>query len=122
MTQYKRMAILFMFSTTILICCKSTAPATKSAAPNLVPDGNDVAVAQAHWPGTTLDNLSNGYKLYSDKCVDCHEAKLPQDFSIDDWNSILPKMGKKAHLDSLQYKSVYQYILAKRESILSTKK
>jgi hypothetical protein len=48
--------------------------------------------------------------------------KLPQDFSINDWNDILPQMGKKAHLDSAQYASVYQYVLAKREAILAAKK
>jgi len=121
----------------VLVCCKSHAPATKSTAastsssaatvdnpaPNsLVPGDNDVTIAQSHWPGTSLTNLADGFSLYTNKCVDCHEAKLPQDFSVDEWNAILPKMGRKAHLDSLQYISVYRYVLAKRETILSAKK
>ena len=122
MIPYKRIIVFLTLLTFTLVCCKNSAPATKSAAPSLVPDGNDLAIARNHWPGTTLDNLSDGYKIYSDKCVDCHDAKLPQDFSIDEWNTIMPKMGRKAHLDSLQYKSVYHYILARRESILSAKR
>jgi hypothetical protein len=131
----KGTVIMLTMLSIVLVCCKSQAPATKSTAsttssstastanPNsLVPGNNDVTIAQSHWPGTSLTNLADGFSLYNNKCVDCHEAKLPQDFSVDDWNAILPKMGRKAHLDSLQYKSVYRYILAKRETILSAKK
>jgi|SRR6185312_9370339 len=124
MLKYRRTAVVFTLFSIVLACCKSLTPAAKSATPtpSLTPDNGDLTVAQKQWPGTTSDILIEGYNLYEDKCTDCHDAKLPQDFSVEDWNAILPKMGRKAHLDSLQYKSVYRYILAKRETILSVRK
>ena len=108
----------------LLICCKGSKNldnnSTKSS--DLVPNNEDVAVAQSKWPGTTLMNLTTGYDIFSDKCTRCHETKMPQDFSVDDWNSILPGMGRRARLDSNQYKLVYQYILTKRETVLGGKK
>jgi len=120
------MAVLLLMSI-VLLCCrgtKSLAPAKKDvkSEPSLVPDNADVTAAQAHWTGTTLANLTQGYNIYNDKCLDCHDVKKPQDFSIEDWNNTLPKMGRKSHLDSTQYKLVYRYILAKRETILAAKK
>jgi hypothetical protein len=112
----------------IAVCCKSTQPAssTKTATTQnvsppkspLVPIESDVAIANAHWQGTTLDNLTQGYSIYDDKCTDCHGVKKPQDFTEDEWNSIMPKMGRKAKLDTNQYKLVFRYILTKREALL----
>ena len=120
----KRTIILLAGLSIVMVCCKSLTPATKTTAsqPSLVPDYADLTIAQSHWQGTTLSDLTDGYNLYTSKCVDCHEMKLPQDFSVDDWNAILPKMGRKAHLDSTQYASVYHYVLAKRETIMAGKK
>lgn len=132
MIKHKKIIISLILFSVVLVCCKSHAPVTKSVAttpsptpvskpatnsPSLVPDDNDVTIAQSHWPGTSLMTLAEGYTLYTDECTKCHKPKLPQDFSADEWNSILPKMGRKAHLDSIQYVSVYRYILTKRESI-----
>jgi hypothetical protein len=112
----------------IIVCCKSTQPATTKTTSStqavsppkspLVPVESEVAIAQAHWQGTTLDNLNQGYSIFDDKCTDCHGLKKPQDFTTDEWNSIMPKMGRKAKLDSTQYALVFHYILTKREAIL----
>jgi len=88
----------------------------------LAPVEADVAIARAHWPGTTFDRLNQGYYIYDDKCTDCHEAKMPQDFTVNEWNVIMHKMGHKAKLDSNQYKEVFHYILTKREAIIGTGK
>jgi hypothetical protein len=112
--------------TIIAICCKSTQPATKTSNTQtvsppkspLAPVASEVAIAQAHWQGITLDNLNQGYSIFDDKCTDCHGVKKPQDFTADEWNSIMPKMGRKAKLDSTQYALVFHYILTKREAIL----
>ena len=122
----KQFAATLIVMSIVFICCKNLPPAGKATNSkselSLVPGDADVAIAQSHWPGVTLAQLSQGYDIFSDKCTDCHETKLPQDFSVEDWHDILPKMGRKAHLDSNQYKAVYRYILAKREAILAAKK
>jgi len=120
----KRILGLLAMLSIVLVCCKSLTPTNKatSSKPSLVPDSADLAVAQTHWKSVTLPHLTDGYNLFTTKCTECHGIKLPQDFSVNDWNDILPQMGKKAGLDSTQYTSVYQYILAKRESVLSGKK
>jgi hypothetical protein len=126
---FKNYKTLFLLSAIaiIVVCCKSTQPATNKTSNTqmvstpkslLVPTESDVAIAKAHWQGTTLDNLTQGYSIFDDKCTDCHGVKKPQDFTTDEWNSIMPKMGRKAKLDSTQYALVFHYILTKREAIL----
>lgn len=124
LANHKKIVLMLLCIPVILTCCKSHAPAGKTAAnePALAPDSFSIAIARTHWTKTTFANLTGGYNLYSNKCTECHEEKLPQDFSINEWNDILPEMGKKAHLDSIQYRYVYQYILSKREEILMQKK
>jgi len=112
---YKNQFLILSISL-FLICCGSTLP--------LQPSTNDLTVAQSKWQGTTMDQLTAGYTIYTTKCQDedCHGLKKPQKFTVDEWNDILPKMKRKAKLDSLQYVEVYRYILARREVIKSGKK
>ncbi len=89
----------------------------------LIPTEVDVPIAQSHWPGTTLNELSRGYDIYADKCTDCHGLKKPQKYSVDDWNTKhMPTMGKKAKLNPEEYNLVLHYILTKREEITTPKK
>ena len=92
----------------VIICCKSTQ--------TLIPTQKDVTVAQAHWQGITMDQLSQGYNIFMDKCTDCHGVKKPEKYSNDDWYKIMKTMGRKAKLDSTKYYLVLHYILAKRET------
>jgi len=118
----KNVIVALVFMSIIFFCCTGTKSLSSANKPNLVPDSTDVVAAKSHWSGVTLASLNQGYAIYSDKCVECHEMKMPQDFSVSDWNGILPKMGKKANLDTAQYKLVYHYILTKRETVLAAKK
>ncbi|HXB11321.1 MAG TPA: hypothetical protein VNZ45_05000 [Bacteroidia bacterium] len=122
-----RTVFLLTAITIVIVCCKSTQPATTKqvASQNtsppkspLMPTESDVAIAGTHWQGTTIDNLNQGYSIFDDKCTDCHGVKKPQDFTVEEWNSIMPKMGRKAKLDSTQYNMVFRYILTKREALL----
>ena len=114
-------AFLLISIAIVVVCCKSTQTVSQKTPPAkspLEPIESDVAIANAHWQGTTLDNLTQGYSIYSDKCSDCHGTKKPDSYTVDEWNSILPKMGRKAKLDSTQYKLVFRYILTRREALL----
>jgi hypothetical protein len=116
--------VVLIIMSVVFLCCKgskSLAPGSAKSEPVLPPGNADIAIAQSHWSSSTLSSLTQGYNLYSDKCTQCHETKKPQDFTLDDWNRILPAMGKKAWLDSNEYNLVYHYIITRRETILAGK-
>lgn len=46
--------------------------------------------------GLTLDDLSQGKKLFEEKCTQCHGLKRPSKFSEDQWKKIIPGMAKRA--------------------------
>lgn len=145
---FKRYKAVFLLGSIVVfaVCCNSTKPvaANKPAATNstpkasngsagisyttnasessLEPAQSDLAIAKTHWPDVTMAGLNVGYSIYNDKCTDCHDAKLPQDFSLQEWNAIMPKMGRKAKLDSAQYTLVFHYILTRREAIVGVGK
>lgn len=96
----------------------TTSNASKKVDP-YQPQETDVAIAQNHWPGTTLTQLQQGYGIYSTSCnnSDCHDMKRIKDFSLDEWPDLIQKMGRKAKLDSTNYKLVYHYIMTRREAL-----
>jgi len=109
--------ILLSVISFIVICCGSTKSAT------LTPAQPDLAIAQAHWPGTTMEQLTQGYTLFSTKCTQCHGMKNPKDYSADDWtDNYMPDMGKRARLNQGDYDLILHYILTKREVLASIKK
>jgi cytochrome c5 len=96
------------------VCCKAPA--------SLVPTQADATIAQAHWQGTTMEDLNKGYELYSTKCTQCHGMKDPGSYRQDEWeNDYMPDMGKRARLSTDEYNLVLHYVLAKREELLSAK-
>lgn len=124
--QYKTIFVVGSIAI-VAVCCKTTHPVSSATTTSAItspldPVKSDLAIAQTHWPGTTLNNLEQGYSIFEDKCTHCHRAKRPQDFALNEWNVIMRKMGRKAKLDSDQYRLVFHYILTKREAILGTSK
>lgn len=108
---------------TLLFVCSISFIAFCCSKKYLIPTQVDVPIAQSHWAGTTLDDLTKGYNIYADKCTDCHGLKKPQKFSEEEWNTkLMPAMGKKAKLHSDEYQLVFRYILTKREEIKAQKK
>ena len=112
------------YKTTLIICsvtfiiaqCSSTKSTTTKVDPFL-PQETDVTIAQTHWNGTTIDQLKQGYSIYSTSCVQCHDMKNIQDFTLNDWPGIIDGMSKKAKLSPDQKNLVSHYILARREAL-----
>ena len=88
----------------------------------LIPNDTDLKTAQTHWSSATAPQLKQGYNIYIDQCTDCHRLKKLKKYTEGDWLKVMPKMGRKAHLDSAQYSNVLHYILAKREDVMAGKK
>lgn len=54
--------------------------------------------------------LAAGKTLYENNCAKCHKLFEPTDFSQKDWQPILVRMQKKAHLDDTQMAGINNYI------------
>ncbi|MBI4929579.1 MAG: hypothetical protein HY841_02365 [Bacteroidetes bacterium] len=96
-----------------LICCT----------PALIPPiETDVVVAKQKWSDASLSQLKEGYTLFKIKCSKCHYLYRPNKFSEEKWHKMIPIMGKKAKLDSLQTMLITKYILTAKETNSFTKK
>lgn len=116
--RYKATLLISSIAIIVAQCGGSKSAAVKKVDPS-EPQQTDVSIAQAHWQGTTFDQLQKGYDIYSTSCnnSDCHDMKTIKDFSLTDWPGLIQKMGRKAKLDSTQYKLVYHYIMTRRQAL-----
>lgn len=81
------------------------------------PVESDVAISQKHGDGTTsLEQLTEGYNLYKNKCGSCHYLYRPDKFSEAKWKEDIAEMGQKARLNSKEIASIEHYILTARET------
>jgi len=79
----------------------------------LQPEDKDLPAAVQKMPGITMDELNQGYKLYIDNCSACHRLHKPDEFTIPQWNKILPEMFSKAKLVSDHKKELIRnYVIA----------
>ena len=86
------------------------------------PVESDIEAAKKHWPDASLAQLNEGHRLYKTKCTSCHTLFRPDKFKDEKWNKMVPVMGKKAKLDSLQTQSILRYILTAKETKSYSKK
>jgi hypothetical protein len=49
-------------------------------------------------------------KIYTSKCAKCHKFYDPADYSQEDWNVWLQKMGRKSKLNPQQYSLLSRYL------------
>jgi len=56
-------------------------------------------------------------QLYKDKCGGCHALYEKEKYSNDEWESVLVRMEKKAHLDESQSKLIRQYLISQTDSV-----
>jgi len=83
------------------------------SAKTFAPTGEQLTAMQQKVPGITLENANAGYKLYSEKCVSCHQLYHPDKYTIAQWNSILSKMFPKAKVSNEeQQKLIADYVHA----------
>lgn len=69
--------------------------------------------AQTKVPGITMQELENGKKLYVQNCASCHALKNTEDFTADEWEPIVTRMLRKAHIsDEKEKKLIHDYVVA----------
>ncbi|MBI4946721.1 MAG: hypothetical protein HY840_10000 [Bacteroidetes bacterium] len=97
---------LFLISLFLLCCTPSLMP----------PIETDVDIARRQWKNSSLSQLNEGYTLYINKCGHCHYLHRPDQYPDEKWNKMLPIMGKRAKLDSLQLDLITKYIFTAKET------
>jgi len=55
-------------------------------------------------------------RLYKEKCGGCHAIYEKEKFSNEEWQRVLIRMGKKAHLDDNQNKLIQQYLITRSDT------
>ena len=60
-------------------------------------------------------DVAEGSKLYTENCGKCHKLKTVNNFTKEQWKTIVPRMAKKAKIDGLAENKVMQYVLWKTE-------
>ncbi|MBI3512289.1 MAG: hypothetical protein HY064_16635 [Bacteroidetes bacterium] len=72
---------------------------------------DDVARAKKINANADVQQLSDGQKLYNEKCGSCHYLHQPADFNSQKWDTILPGMKNDAKLNDEEYQRIKIYIL-----------
>ncbi len=97
---------IFLFVGSWLIAC--------STIQHLQPVDADVVQANKYFPNTTLQELQQGYNLYNNNCSSCHRLYSPNEYNIQNWKSVLPRMFIKSKItDNAQQLSITKYIIPK---------
>lgn len=71
----------------------------------------DAEWANKKWTGTTIQDLKSGQEVFNKNCDRCHKLKNPKKFNEEDWQKILPRMGKKAKLEKNQEELVLKFVI-----------
>lgn len=71
----------------------------------------DVAVAQKHRAGVTLDDLEQGRSLYLSRCGACHQLIDPKSVAPSKWPHEVQEMQQRAKLTSEQVELISLYLV-----------
>ena len=94
---------LVIGSMALLVACAAYKP--------LTPTQRDVERAAKYTPGITLEDLNEGKVIFEASCHKCHSLKKPFHKTEEEIATALPKMAKRAKLDSKQRDLVLNYLL-----------
>ena len=97
-----------LVSVILLVACASYKP--------MAPSQSDADRAAKTMPGVTLADLEQGKAIFETHCHKCHSLKRPFNHTGDEIEAVLPKMAKRAKLDSHQEKLVLDYLLTMTSS------
>jgi mono/diheme cytochrome c family protein len=72
----------------------------------------DVVLVSPKWPGTTLDDLERGRRLYVRRCAGCHTLILPSAHAPDDWPVLVDAMAERARLKPAEREDIVRFLTA----------
>jgi len=88
----------------LLVRCGSSKPVAKAEAT----PGEMVAEVKKNY---TAAQMEQGKVLWQSSCDKCHKLYTPESRSVSKWNSVLPRMTKRAKLDDSQAGMVRAYLI-----------
>ncbi|MDP4130557.1 MAG: hypothetical protein Q8918_12815 [Bacteroidota bacterium] len=94
---------LFIFSIVFTTACTATKLITPSQA--------DADRGSQKFQGYSLSQLDQGKAIYESHCNKCHRYKVPQSRDETKWDMVIPKMAKKAKLNSSEEDLVLKYVV-----------
>ncbi len=86
--------------------------AVKSKNGVFAPGEEQVTGVQMKHPGATLANLTEGYKLYTGTCTNCHGTKSIYRISEERWPAIIDDMAQKCKLTATEKDDLTKYVFA----------
>ena len=95
---------------TIVLLAVTLAAACAAALRHATPA--DVTLVSPQWPGTTVEDLERGRRLYVRRCSGCHTLILPSAHAPDDWPVLVDAMAEKARLKPAQREDIVRFLVA----------
>jgi mono/diheme cytochrome c family protein len=81
------------------------------AGPILVPTGTDAVRASVAWPGTTVAELTEGRRLYLQRCSGCHALYRPEARAPSLWPKIVHAMTVRSRLTEATARDITRYLV-----------
>lgn len=77
-----------------------------------VPTAADATRGSSHFPGLTLNELSQGRALYVSRCGSCHVLKRPAELAPEQWQAEVGEMRKKngVNLSEPEAQAIVRYL------------
>jgi len=72
----------------------------------------DLVLLAPSWPGTTLEDLERGRRLYVRRCSGCHTLILPGARTPAEWPGLVDDMTAKARLRPAERDDVVRFLVA----------
>jgi mono/diheme cytochrome c family protein len=72
----------------------------------------DVTLVSPKWPGTTVEDLERGRRLYVRRCAGCHTLILPSAHGPDEWPVLVDAMAEKARLKPAEREDIVRFLTA----------
>ncbi len=96
---------LALVTASVAVACGGTLPP---------PSTTDVKAANAHWPGTSMEELQQGRRAYLNQCGKCHSLKSETAVPKDAWESTVNRMRNKngAKLTDEEVANIARYLYA----------
>lgn len=76
-----------------------------------MPTALDAQRAQARYPAATVKSLTEGRRLFVNRCSGCHTLPVPDAHPPDEWQELIGEMAEDAKLDAGQRDLVEQYLV-----------
>ncbi len=103
----KKILILPMAATVLLVSCKAKTTASSTENPDKVVGTSPSFTGKKK---LTQGMIAEGKSLFDNSCAKCHDLPAPKSHNDEQWVGIMNAMAPKAKLNAKQSELVYDYI------------